>query len=110
MLAATAAAQAQVPWLEIVGWGSPLVIACAGAAFVGLKALYRLAATNQRGAMAQEATAKALEDLADRFAGFASEVQRHQAEQDARLAVIEYARDHGNWRTYGGAGKAPDGA
>jgi hypothetical protein len=103
-LAAGAAAAPQVPWLEIVGWGSPLVIACIGAVAVGLRALWRLAATNQRSATAQEGTAEALRELSDRFANFADEVQRKQSEQDARLAVIEYARDHGSaWRTQTGS-------
>jgi len=91
----------QIPWLEIVAWGSPLVIACTGAVVVGLKALYRLASTNQRSATAQEGTAKALQELSERFANFADEVQKKQSETDSRLAVIEYARDHG-WRSQTG--------
>jgi hypothetical protein len=104
-LAAAAASTPRIPWLEIVGWGSPLVIACMGAVFVGLKALYRLAATNQRSATAQENTARTLNELSERFSNFADEVQRKQSEQDARLAVIEYARDHGSWRTQGGSSR-----
>jgi len=110
LLAATVTTAPVIPWLEIVAWGSPVVIACFGAMWVGLKGLYRLAASNQRSASAQEETAKALKELSGRFAGFADEVNRHQAEQDARLAVIEYARDHGAWRTRGGTGRMPDGA
>jgi len=104
-LAAAAEAAPSIPWLEIIGWGSPLVIACAGAVTVGLKALYRLAATNQRSALAQEGTHKALAELSERFSNFADEVQRKQSEQDARLSVIEYARDYGTWRT----GRNPEG-
>lgn len=97
---ADTAGSTSIPWLEIVAWGSPLVIAAIGAVFIGLKGLYRLAASNQQSANAQQTTAKALAELSERFANFASEVQQRQAETDSRLAVIEFAQDRAVRRSH----------
>jgi len=86
----------------------PLLIFLLGATGAGIAGLVKFTGYMARSQAAQESTAKSSQEIANKLDAFVAQTNGSVQDLERRMAIVEFARDHGQFRSQGGERRQPE--
>jgi hypothetical protein len=86
----------------------PLVIFLLGAIGAGVAGLVKLTGYMTRSQAAQESTAKTNQEISTKLDAFVLQTNGSVQDLERRVSIVEYARDHGQFRSQGQERRQPE--
>jgi hypothetical protein len=86
----------------------PLLIFLLGATGAGVAGLVKFTGYMARSQAAQESTAKSSQEIAAKLDAFIMQTNGSVQDLERRMSVVEYARDHGQFRAQGPERRKPE--